>query len=159
MRHILTFACFFALAFAGEVQVSADKFVADEASGVGKFIGNVVITKDKDILKSNRLIINFNKKRKPTKYEAQGDASINVFIDGKEYFGSGKKLTYNPIKNIYTIQGNAFFHEKITNKKVYGDKIIVNQKSGQYEVSSKKNEPVKFIFHVEDKKIKQIKND
>ncbi len=157
MRYFCIFVTFLTISFAQEVQVKADKFMADESKGVGKFIGNVIITKSRDILKSDKLIIHFNKKRKPTEYKAEGNASIKVYIDGKEYFGSGKKLIYNPIKNIYTIDGNAFFHERVTDKKVYGDKIVVNQKNGKYEVSSKKDKPVKFIFQVEDKNIKQIK--
>jgi lipopolysaccharide transport periplasmic protein lptA len=43
-------------------------------------------------------------------------------------------------------------HEIETDKKVYGEKIMVNQNSGTYNVNSGKKEPVKFIFQVEDKK-------
>ncbi len=149
--------CFFSFCFATQVEVSADKFTGNESGGFGKFLGNVIVTKGNDTLKSDKLIISFNKKRKPTKYEASGNASIKVFIDKKEYVGRGDSLIYDPIENIYTISGNAFFEERTSNKKVYGEKIVVNQKNGKYDVTSKKNKPVKFIFEVENKSIKSIK--
>lgn len=157
MRFILILIFLGLTSFAQEVQVSADNFSANELKGVGKFTGNVIITKGKDILKSNELIINFDKKKKPLKYEALGNASITVFMDGKHYYGKGNSLIYNPVENLYTIEGDAFLEEKTTGKKVYGKKIVVNQKNGKYEVSSDKNKPVKFIFQIDDSSIKKIK--
>lgn len=156
MRYILTIFFLVSLAFCEKVEVNADNFSANEIKGIGEFLGNVVITKGKDVLKSDKLVINFDNKKKPTKYEASGNASITVFMDGKHYFGQGNSLIYDPIKSIYTIQGNAFLEEKTTHKKVYGKKIVVNQKNGKYEVSSDKNKPVKFIFQINDNIVKKM---
>lgn len=141
-----------------EVKVSADKFNADEITNRAKFLGHVIVTKQKDILKADKLIIDFNKKRKPTKYEATGNASIKVFIKGKEYFGKGKSLIYEPMENRYIIKGDAFFEDRTSDKKVYGELISVNQNDGKYRVDGKNNEPVKFIFQIDDKQVgSQIK--
>ena len=73
-------------------------------------------------------------------------------MNDKQYFGSAETMIYDPIKNQYTLLKKAFLHEKITDKKVYGDRIWVDQTTGRYEVDSDGNKPVKFIFEVEEKK-------
>ncbi len=151
MRYLLLSLVLAGVCFATEVKIVSQKFTASEVSSRAKFSGNVVVTKQKDVLKSDELIVFFNKKRKPTKYEAVGKASANVFLRGKEYFAKGKKLIYEPKSGTYTIKGNAVFIDKTTNKKVYGEIIRVNQKDGKYEVDGKNNEPVKFIFEIDDK--------
>ncbi len=153
MRFFLIGLFLLSSAFGSQVEISADKFDAAEASRQAKFSGNVLVTRKKDRLKADRLIVNFDKKRKPTKYEASGHASINMFLKGKEYFGKGGRLIYEPKINRYTIQGNAVFIDKTTDKKIQGEIIRVNQSSGKYEVLGKKNKPVKFIFKIDDEKV------
>lgn len=146
----LTLTC--TLIFAQNVQITADNFSADEVKGTGEFSGHVKVTKQDDILQSDTLTINFDKNKKPLKYQAQGNANIEVTIKGKKYFGKGEILIYEPTKEQYTIKQNAFLEDKTTNKKIYGDEIVVNQLNGKYDVKSKNNKPVKFIFQIEDKK-------
>ena len=134
------------------VEVVADKFFADEKKQVTEFSGNVVVTKGKDKLFANKLVITFDKHKQPLKYTASGNATIDMIMNDKIYFGSAQKMIYDPIKDQYIFIKNAFLHEKVTNKKIYGDKIFVNQRTGRYEVESNGKKPVKFIFKVEDKK-------
>ncbi len=136
------------------VEVVADKFFADEKKQVTEFSGNVVVTKGKDKLVAKKLVITFDKKKQPLKYTASGNATIDMTMNDKIYFGSAQTMIYNPIKDQYTLIKNAFLHEKVTDKKVYGDKIFVNQTTGRYEVESNGKKPVKFIFKVEEKKKK-----
>jgi lipopolysaccharide export system protein LptA len=137
---------------AANVEVVANKFYADETKQISIFSGDVVVTKEKDRLSANKVTIHFDKKKQPLKYVAQGDAKVDMYMNAKKYFASADTMIYNPIKDEYELIGNAFLHEISTDKKVYGDKIFVNQISGRYEVDSKGNKPVKFIFKVEDKK-------
>ena len=137
---------------AEQVEITADEFYADEGKQISEFKGNVNIKKGKDTLTANLVVIYFDKKRNPLKYVASGNAKFRVFIKNKTYDGSGSELVYEPAPNLYTINGNGFLHEIETDKKVYGEKITVNQNSGTYNVNSGKKEPVKFIFQVEDKK-------
>ena len=60
-------------------------------------------------------------------------------------------LTHEPKNQTYILKGNAFLHEIDSDKKIFGDEIIVEQLKGIYNVKSKDKEPVKFIFQVEDK--------
>ncbi len=138
--------------FAGEVEITADKFMADEARGISVFTGNVHVVRGKDDLKANKVVIKFDKKRQPTLYTATGNAQAKLSIKDKRYFAKGGTLVYDPLTLKYTIEKNAFLQELNTDKKVYGDRIWVDQARGYYEVDGKKNKPVKFIFKLEDKK-------
>ena len=134
------------------VEITADKFFADEKKQITEFTGSVVITKGKDKLIADKVVINFDNNREPLKYTATGKASIDMVMEDMVYFGRSDVMIYDPINNKYTLIDNAFLHEKTTNRKVYGDKIFVNQATGRYEVESDGKKPVKFIFKVEEKK-------
>jgi len=136
--------------FAQDVEVTADKFWASEKGGKGVFTGNVVITKGDDILKAKKLTIYFDEHKKPLKYEATGDATGNLTLNGIRYFGKGEIFTYEPNISRYTIQKDGMLHEIETDRRVYGELIVVDQSEGSYEVDSKPSEPVKFIFKVDD---------
>lgn len=137
---------------AANVEVAAKKFFADEKKQISVFSGDVVVTKEQDKLVAQNVTIHFDDKRQPLSYVATGEAKVDMVLNEKKYFASADKMIYNPIKSEYELIGNAFLHEITTDKKVYGDKIFVNQVSGRYEVDSSGNKPVKFIFKVEDQK-------
>lgn len=152
MKFLLTI-CFLLITLnAANVEVVANKFYADEAKQTSIFTGDVVVTKEQDRLSADQVTIHFDKKKQPLEYIAQGHAKVDMLMNEKKYFASADTMVYDPIKNEYELIGNAFLHEITTDKKVYGDKIFVNQLSGRYEVDSKGDKPVKFIFKVEDKK-------
>ncbi len=152
MKLLITIFLTCMIANAANVEIVAKKFFADEVKQISVFTGDVVVTKEKDRLVAQSVTINFDAKRQPLKYTATGDAKADMIVNDKKYFASSDKMIYDPIKNEYELIGNAFLHEIITDKKVYGDKIFVNQTTGRYEVDSSGNKPVKFIFKVEDKK-------
>jgi len=154
VKLLITMLSMVAVLNAEIVEVVADKFFADEVKQVTEFTGHVIVTKSKDKLVANKVTINFDDKKQPLKYIATGDVKINLLMEEKEYFGSAQTMIYDPIKNQYTLIKNAFLHEKITNKKVYGDRIWVDQTTGRYEVDSDGDKPVKFIFKVEEKQKK-----
>ena len=151
MKYLVYFL-FVTLLSASQVEVTADKFTADEAKGISIFTGNVHIVKEKDDLKADKVVIKFDKKKQPTLYTATGHAQARLTIKDKKYFAKGNTLIYNPITLRYTIEKNAFLQELNTDKKVYGEKIWVDQAKGYYEVDGKKGKPVKFIFKLVDKK-------
>lgn len=143
--------------FAEQVEVVADHFSADETKLRSEFTGHVKVTKGKDILIADHVLITFDKKRQPIKYVATGNAEATVILKEKTYFVKGETLTYEPSKLRYTVQKEAFLHEKETDKKVYGDTITVNQTKGTYEVDGKASKPVKFIFQVEEQPKEEAK--
>lgn len=138
--------------WAAEVQVTADKFFADETKKMSVFDGNVKVIKESDKLTSKKLTIEFDDKKQPIRYIATGDAKANMLMKEKKYYAEAEKMTYEPSKSLYILEKKAFLHDIETDKKVYGEYIKVNQVSGHYEVDSKGAAPVKFIFKVEDQK-------
>ncbi len=137
---------------AAEVEVTAEKFFADEKKKMSTFEGNVVITKESDKLTAKKVLIEFDDKKQPIRYIATGDAFVKMMMNGKHYEGKAQKMTYVPNENVYFLEQKAFLHELDTDKKVYGDYIRADQNSGQYEVDGKGKAPVKLIFKIEEKK-------
>lgn len=154
MKHVtvLLFLVLSTCAFAENVEVTAEKFFADEKKKVSIFEGKVNVKKGSDTLNAQKVVIEFDDKKQPLRYIATGDAKVNMKMSGKKYYGEAEKMTYEPTKNLYTLEKKAFLHELETDKKVYGDYIRADQNSGQYEVDGKGKAPVKFIFKLEDEK-------
>lgn len=137
---------------AEQVEVTADKFFADEKKKTSIFEGNVKIIKQNDKLVAQKVLIEFDDKKQPLRYIATGDAKVNMIMNEKKYYGEAEKMTYEPNKSMYILEKKAFLHELDSDKKVYGDYIKADQISGQYEVDGKGKAPVKFIFKVEEQK-------
>ena len=137
---------------AEQVEVTADKFFADEKKKISVFEGNVKVVKQSDKLLAQKVLIEFDDKKQPLRYIATGDAKVNMTMNEKKYYGEAEKMTYEPNKSTYVLEKKAFLHELESDKKVYGDYIKADQISGQYEVDGKGKAPVKFIFKVEEQK-------
>ena len=134
--------------------VDAQNFEADDKKGISTFTGNVKIKMDKDKLNAQKVQIFFiNKKgstgKLPSKYIATGKVDFEIVTDLKHYVGNGDKIIYSPIKQEYTVIGNGFLQEKNDDRKIYGDKIYVNQLSGEAKVSGSDKKPVRFIINIE----------
>lgn len=153
MRYILLIALICAGLYASQIQITADSFDADENALVGNLRGNVHIKNgDYDTLDANNAKIFFDKNKKPLKYVASGNARFKAELKGKRYDGSSEQITYEPATQIYTLSGNAYLHEIDSDKKLYGSKIIVNQKKGTYSVDGEGGKPIKFIFQTKEVK-------
>jgi lipopolysaccharide export system protein LptA len=145
-----------AFILAEEVKVNADRFYADEKALKSRLSGNVVITKGDDVLVADVVTIDFNEKEEPLKYEARGNVSINATMNNKRYHASGNILIYDVVPNTYVLEGNAFMEDITTNRKVYGNIIMIDQNNGTYVVDGSV-EPVKFVFQINDTKNKEEK--
>ena len=154
MKRLIVMALMGCMAslFAEQVEVTADKFFADEKKKISVFEGNVKVVKQSDKLLAQKVLIEFDDKKQPLRYIATGDAKVNMTMNEKKYYGEAEKMTYEPSKSTYVLEKKAFLHEIESDKKVYGDYIKADQISGQYEVDGKGKAPVKFIFKVEEQK-------
>jgi lipopolysaccharide export system protein LptA len=133
------------------VEITALKFESYEAKQYSKFIGNVVVTKSKDVIKSEALDVYFDKKKNPIRYEAVGNVRFTVHSKTSKYNGKAKKLIYYPNKKEFHLIKKAYVEDIKGDKKVSGDKILFNEVSGDIKVlSSSKNAPVKFSFTVNE---------
>ncbi len=150
MRYlILLFASL--LLFAEEVKISADKFQADEVNKIAVFEGNVKLIKGKDLIKAEKLTILFDNKNKPIEYSAEGNPIFQFVMKDKTYKGKADKIVYTPNDGKYSLIGDVFVKEEKENRKIYGDKLTIDKATGKITIKGKKNEPVRFIFQVEEK--------
>ncbi|MDR3345865.1 MAG: lipopolysaccharide transport periplasmic protein LptA [Campylobacteraceae bacterium] len=152
MKKLLIFILTVSFAFAAQIEVTADKFGADEKKQISEFAGNVTVIKEKDTLNADKVTINFDERKQPTKYTASGNVRVKMLLNEKHYNASGKTLIYEPALSKYTLEGDAFLSEIDTDKRVYGEKIEVDQTNGTYVVEGKSSEPAKFFFQIEDSK-------
>ncbi len=138
--------------------IDAKEFIVNDKKGISSFKGDVKIQMNKDILNANKLDIYFSTKGKktkiPTKYIAKGNVSFTIVTEKKHYEGSGNEIIYSPIKQEYTVIGDGFLQEKNDDRKIYGDKIYVNQLTGEARVSGSNTKPVRFILNIHRKEDK-----
>ena len=156
MKYFFSLLIFSSLLFAQQkLIVDAQNFEANDKKGITSFWGNVKMKMGKDKLSGDKINIYFtskNGKKTPEKFIATGNVDFNIVTKIKHYIGKGNKIIYSPSKQEYTVIGNGYLAEKNSDRKIYGDKIYINQVSGEAKVSGKKDRPVRFIINLGDSK-------
>lgn len=140
--------------FAGEVEINADKFEGNQESGISKFTGSVVATKDGSKIASDIMTVYTNKKNQIERMEAAGGAKFFVSEKGKNYQGSANTIIYMPQTKEYTLIGNGYVEFIEEKRKVFGDTIHLNELTKKANVTGS-NKPAKFIFYTDDNKSKK----
>ena len=135
--------------------IDAKNFETDDAKGITTFLGDVKLKKVKDKLNSNKLEIYMKpnskgKNRQPLKYIATGNADFEIHSNGKIYIGKGNKIIYDPTKQEYTVIGNGYLKETTEDRELFGEKIFINQLTGNARVSGSEKKPVRFILNIEN---------
>ena len=166
MKFILAFLLVFTTMFVQAKEDSKNKLVIDakqfeafDKKGISIFTGDVKMSISKDKLNSDKLEVymtpksnkNSKQKRAVLKYVATGNVSFEVHTKDKSYQGKGSKVIYNPKELKYEILGKASVKELNDEKTLSGEKIILNQKTGEAKVSGSKDKPVRFIMEIEGK--------
>ena len=156
MRNFLIFAfCAAAIAYASEVEITAKKYDGDDKSGISKFSGNVKVVKGSDILTADTVTVFTDQSRKPSKMEATGNASFMMTQEGpKTYKGKAKTIFYIPNQKEYLLVGNAEVEYVEEKRKVFGERILINETTKKASVvgDEANSKPAKFIFYIDDKK-------
>ncbi|RXJ89090.1 organic solvent tolerance protein OstA [Arcobacter sp. CECT 8983] len=161
MKLLLKLALASTLVFANanteKLIIDAKNFETDDSKGISIFTGNVKLKMAKDRLNSNKLEVfmkpkSQGKNLEPLKYIATGDVSFTIFSNGKHYKGKGNKVIYDPIKQEYTVLGKGYLNEVTEDRKLYGEKIFINQETGNAKVSGTDNKPVRFILNIDSGK-------
>ena len=151
MIKLTSVLLFFTLMLQAEqVEVSADFFEADEQTMTSILQGNVLLQKGEDTVHASTLTISFDAQNKPIKYLAEGQVNFNIKTNMQDFEGHAQSLLYNPKTHIYAVSGNAFLHDKKQDRKLYGERIMIDRNSGKSSIKGAKNRPVKFIFHVQE---------
>nr|WP_231622542.1 lipopolysaccharide transport periplasmic protein LptA [Helicobacter heilmannii] len=133
------------------LEVTADKFLANDQKKMTIIQGNVHIKKGKDTLTADKVVIYTNAKRKPTKYEAIGNVHFHLFTeDGREVKGHSDRLIYDALKQEYRLLQNAVVDEVGKVNSVKGEEIILSKEHGYADVLGGKDKPATFVFDMED---------
>ncbi len=152
MKRILIFLLTIStLLYAETVEIRADKFEADETKLLSVFTGHVVIKKGQDTIEADKVTILFTPRKKPKRYTASGHVRFKIHTRTQHYEGTSRTLSYLPANQQYEASGDVIIEEVKSGKKLYGEKIVIDRKSGKSEITGKKNRPVKLIFSVEEK--------
>lgn len=137
------------------VEITSKNFEANEKKLISIFTGNVHVKKGKDRINSQKLIIYFNKDKKPTKYEAIKNVTFKVVLDNnKTYEGRAQKVIYIPNELKYIFQKDVFILQKPEMRKIYGKKVVVDRVSGEAMVEGDEKKPVKFVFKIDENSTK-----
>lgn len=155
MKYALTFVLLFSFVFAQDkLIIDANNFEADDQKGIAIFTGNVKVTKIKDKLNSDKLVVemttNAQNEKTPQKYTATGNVDFTVYAQEKVYLGKGTKVIYEPLKNKYTILGNGYLEEQIDGRILYGEEIYLDEITGSAQVVGNNNKPVRFIMKIQE---------
>ena len=159
----LTF--FTQLAFSANEKIKVGLLVpiTGDDQNLGKQIIKSVRIALKDI-NTNKLEVYISKKiagkkREPIKYIATGNVEFKIFSNGKEYEGKGKKVIYRPKNLQYSIFGDGYLKEKTEDKTLYGDEILISQKTGEAQIKGSAEKPVRFILNIDNKKEETTKEE
>ncbi len=135
-----------------EVQITADRFEASEKSRQSLFLGHVSMKKGSDELNASKIVVTFDVKRKPLRYEAVGNASFVLHTrNGQIYLGKADRLIYHPAEEMYELFGHVVLKEPSLERTLMGEKVVVDRRSGKASVEGGGDRPVKFIFKVEER--------
>ncbi len=151
MKKIIVFLLI-VFSYSANMQILAKHFTYDKQKNVAIFKGDVNVTKESDNILSNILFVYTNKKNKLQKLIAIGNVKFRVTDKNSTYKGQTDKLTYNANKEIYKFEGHAHIIKLQDNQEIFGNKIIINKKTGDAIVDSDKNDtaPIKFILKVKE---------
>lgn len=149
--------------FANEtyLNIDAEHFESDEKKQVMIFKNDVKMTKNKDILQCNYLLINTQpsknnpNKQVPKNYKATGDVSFVMHTKDNVLNGKGDIVYYYPDAQKYIIEGNGYLEDKKEGKKVIADKIYIDEKTGKTKIEGDKNKPAKFRIKLENESDKK----
>ncbi|QKF82278.1 organic solvent tolerance protein OstA [Halarcobacter ebronensis] len=158
MKFILASILFATMLFADSEKliIDSNNFETDDATGVTIFTGNVKLKKVNDKLNSKKLEIfmkpnSKGKAKEPLKYVATGNVDFEIHSNGKIYKGKGDKVIYNPNTQEYTVIGNGHIKELTEQRELLGEKIFINELTGNAKVSGNEQKPVRFIINIESK--------
>lgn len=152
MKKIFLVLVCISLALSQTIEVSAINFKGAEKELKATLSDNVSVKSEQGILKCELLVIFYDKNKKPIKYEASKNLNFDIKLKASHYSGVANKLIYTANDDKYTMLGDVYVKDKITNRDIKADKIIFNAKTGDYMISGKsQNEPVKFKFEMGNK--------
>jgi len=132
------------------LNIESTFFEADKKQQLLYFKGDVRMTKNKDVLLCQSLVINTipsptdSSKQVPKDYTATGDVSFTLYTLNNVLKGKGDTVYYYPKEQKYIIIGNGYLEDTKEGKKITANKIYIDEKTGHTKIDGDKNRPIKF---------------
>jgi len=146
---LITFLFSFAL-YAEDLKITSNYFSYNMKQKQSVFKGDVKAVKGDEYVKADKMVVFFNEKKKPVKFEASGHVKFKIVMDkNTTYTGSSDKLIYLLKSGNIILLGNAKIVKVQTNESIKGDKIVLNRFTKNAEVVGKKK-PVEIILKVNE---------
>lgn len=128
---------------AGQVEITADRFVVQEASSLATFSGNVVIHQDSLTVNADRVVVH---------YGAGGASDIEsleaigkVIITTPEQTVTGERGIYNPSNRVMRVIGNVVATSPTG--RVTGPELLVNFATNVTEFVNSSGKRVTGVFN------------
>ena len=147
---LLTFFVISSLS-AQELKIKANKFHADEKTGISTFNGNVDIVKGKDRIKADSVVIYVDKTHKPTKFVSTGNVDFTLATkEGSVYTGKAGKVIYLPNKKEYHFYHKVHLRQVDEKKEIIGEEVVLKTIEGKAYAKGVESKPVIMIFKLPD---------
>ncbi|MDR0746440.1 MAG: hypothetical protein LBE89_00930 [Helicobacteraceae bacterium] len=152
MSKICSFFVLCCFACGAQVEITAQKMFADEKTSTAVFSGSVAIKRAKDTIKAEKITLTFTPNREVKRFEAEHNCSFDVTADqNRRFTGEADYLEYLPFEGIYKLRGHAWIEDINDKRKVYGERIELNEKTLSTQVIGEEKQPVKLIITIKDK--------
>ena len=148
---VLFFMTFLAFLNAEEIDITADHFHAEDLTKVAYFEGNAHIQQGQNSFSASQVIVYFNKKKKATKYEANGGVVFDLIENGIHYRGKAGKIEYAPNSSMYYFSGDVVLEDLTNNRKISAEVISLDLNTGLADIQGSDTKPVHFRFEIEDR--------
>lgn len=138
------------------LNIDAKHFESEKQKNVLHFRGDVKMTKNKDILLCQTLVINTKvspldkTKQVPKDYKATGNVSFVLHTIDNVLKGKGDVVYYYPDDKKYIIIGNGYLEDTKEGKKIIAEKIYIDELTGQTKIDGGKNKPIKFRMRLNE---------
>ncbi len=148
-KIFIIFILFISIINAKTLHITSKKFYYDSNKMISVFIGDVNATEGKDNILAQKMVIYFNKNKKPIKYIAEGNVKFVLSDENVTYKGHCDKLIYNFLTTDTDLIGNAYVKKIETNESLSGNEIKLNKRNKTIEVKGGKK-PVNIIIKVNE---------
>jgi len=135
---------------ASNILITAKSFKYDNKKNISYFREDVNVTKENDNILSNYLTVYFDKNKKIDKMVANGNVRFLIHNENSTYKGISNSITYLPKKSLFIFEGKVHIIKLEDNQQLFGNKVIINKKTGEARVFGEKKKPVKFILKVKN---------
>ncbi|MGB3751023.1 MAG: LptA/OstA family protein [Arcobacteraceae bacterium] len=138
------------------LNIDANYFEANQQKNILHFKGDVKMTKNKDLLLCQDLLINTENsptdpsKQIPKNYKATGDVSFHIVTEDNILKGKGDEVYYYPNEKKYIILGNGYLENVNEGKKIIAEKIYIDELTGNTKIDGGKDKPIKFRLRFDD---------